>query len=103
MRNRFRLRFVLEVGFGTAAAALGLLTVVSGDWIEAIFGVDPDQHSGSFEWLIVAGLLCTALVLGGLARAEWRRMIALPRPDPDPAGRGLIGAPSSWGGLHHEY
>jgi len=79
MTGRLHLRFLLEAGFGVGAAALGVLTFFWRDWIEAIFGVDPDHHSGSFEWLIVAGLLIIAVSLGGLARADWRR-IAAARP-----------------------
>jgi hypothetical protein len=71
-----RIRFWLEAIVGGAAAALGLLTLVWHDWIEAIFGVDPDHHNGSVEWLIVAGLLVAALVLAGLARADWQRLAA---------------------------
>ena len=43
------------------------------DWIEIIFGVDPDQGNGSAEWLVVVILLIVTslLVLG--ARLEWRR------------------------------
>jgi hypothetical protein len=88
MASRLRLRFTLEAVVGAGAAALGLLTIFWRDWIEAIFGYDPDQHSGSVEWLVVAGLLVFAVVLGVLARADWRRLAALaqPHPDPDPAG-----------------
>jgi hypothetical protein len=88
MAKRLRLRFTFEAVFGAGAAALGLLTVFWRDWIEAIFGYDPDQHNGTVEWLIVAGLLVIALVLGVLARADWRRIVALPPPRPDPGQAG---------------
>ena len=55
MAGRLSVRFLLEAGFGGGAAALGVLTLFWRDWIEAIFGIDPDHHNGSFEWLIVAG------------------------------------------------
>jgi len=71
-----RLRFLLEAGFGGAAAALGVLTLFWRDWIEAIFGVDPDHHSGSLEWIVVVVLFIIALSLGGLALADWRRIAA---------------------------
>jgi hypothetical protein len=86
MVKRLRLRFTLEAVFGAAAGALGLLTIFWRDWIEAIFGFDPDQHNGSFEWLIVIGLLVVAVVLGGLARADWRRIVVMTAPHPDRAG-----------------
>jgi hypothetical protein len=49
----------------------GLLYVVTPfrpDWIEAICGgFDPDQHSGSIEWMIVVAMLVVTLaMLGGL-------------------------------------
>jgi hypothetical protein len=55
---------------------LGLVTLVWGDWIELVFGVDPDHSSGALEWLIVLGLLLTASITGALARAEWGRQRA---------------------------
>jgi hypothetical protein len=87
MIRELRLRFTVEALLGTAAGALGLVTLFWQDWIEAILGVDPDSHDGSFEWLIVAGLLATAVVLGILARADLRRITAAPAPshNPDPA------------------
>jgi hypothetical protein len=36
-------------------------------------GFDPDRHSGSLEWAIVAGLLLACVVAGLAARGEWRR------------------------------
>jgi hypothetical protein len=82
--GRLRVRFLLEAGFGGAAAALGVLTLFWRDWIEAIFGVDPDNHSGSLEWLVVAVLLIIAASLGALARADWRRIVAARSPGIDP-------------------
>ncbi|HEY7009223.1 MAG TPA: hypothetical protein VH395_09795 [Jatrophihabitantaceae bacterium] len=81
-----RVRFLLEAGFGIAAAALGILTLFWRDWIEAIFGFDPDNHNGSFEWLIVGVLLLVAIVLGICARADWRRIVAARSPGIDAAG-----------------
>jgi hypothetical protein len=39
----------VEAGLSLPFAGTALLTVVWRDWIEGIFGVDPDQHSGSLE------------------------------------------------------
>jgi hypothetical protein len=86
MAGRLRVRFLLEAGFGGGAAALGVLTLFWRDWIEAIFGIDPDHHSGSFEWLIVAGLFIIAVSLGSLARADWRRIAAVRSRGIDPIG-----------------
>ncbi len=52
---------------------VAVLTLVWRDWIETVFGVDPDHGNGSLEWFVVAALavITTALVVG--ARVEWRR------------------------------
>lgn len=53
--------------------ALGLLTIVWPDWIERLTGWDPDQHSGSFEILVVTLLLLAATALGALSLFLFRR------------------------------
>jgi|SRR3954462_4934090 hypothetical protein len=69
-----RLRFWAESSIAGAALCLALLTLVWRDWIEEIFGVDPDNHSGALEWFIVVGLLLVAAALAVTARVEWRRL-----------------------------
>jgi DMSO/TMAO reductase YedYZ heme-binding membrane subunit len=73
MTRKLRTRFWVEAVFGCASAFLFVLTLVWRDWIEALFGVDPDHHSGSLEWTVASVLLVAALLLGVRARAEWRR------------------------------
>jgi hypothetical protein len=70
-RRRLRVELVLA----TLAGALAVLTVAWRDWIEA-FGIEPDGGDGSLEWALVLGLSLAALLLGVLARAEWRRLAA---------------------------
>jgi hypothetical protein len=70
---RLRRRFWVELTLAAASAVFLLLTLLWKDWIEIVFGVDPDNHSGSLEWLIVVLSAITTLVAGGLARWEWRR------------------------------
>jgi hypothetical protein len=54
------------------------LTLVLPDWIEVVFGADPDQYSGSLESVITAVLGLTTVIAGALARREWeRRALAL--------------------------
>jgi hypothetical protein len=67
-----RRRFWIETTLGVVTGALFLLTLAWRDWIETIFGVDPDHGNGSVEWLVVAALALGALALFALARAEWR-------------------------------
>jgi len=64
---------VAEAALAALSGLLCLQTLVWRDWIEAIFRVDPDQHSGALEWLIVVTLVVTTCVFGVLARSEWRR------------------------------
>jgi hypothetical protein len=73
MRSNLSLRFWIEATVATLAAFLGLLTLAWHDWIEGVFGVDPDHHNGSLEWIIVVVLLAVALVLARSARTQWRR------------------------------
>lgn len=73
MNKRLPASFWIELAFALASGLLGLLTLVWRDWIEGVFGWDPDHHNGSLEWLLVAVLLIAALVLGALARRGWQR------------------------------
>ena len=66
-------RFWFEATLAVASGLLGLITLVWRDWIEIVFGVDPDHHSGWLEWVIVFALLLIAVIAGALARAEWGR------------------------------
>jgi hypothetical protein len=69
-----RARAWLETFLAVLTGALAVLTLISREWIEALTGLDPDQDSGSVEWLVVAvcGLLTVTCSL--LARRSWRRV-----------------------------
>jgi hypothetical protein len=60
------------------AGVLGLLTIFWHDWIEMLTGLDPDQHNGRVEWLLVAVLLAVAVAMGLVARRHWRLLTAGP-------------------------
>ena len=66
------IRASLETAIASLAGGLGVLTIFWHDWIEALTGWDPDHHNGTFEWLIVVGLLAIAAVVGAAARRDWR-------------------------------
>jgi len=68
-----RKRFWIETALGTLTAALAIITLVWHDWVEVAFKVDPDQFSGSFEWMIVAVSALLTVGFAFLARYEWRR------------------------------
>lgn len=54
------------------AGILGIVTIFWHDWIEALTGWDPDNHSGAVEWIVVVGLLVAAVAIGLVARRHWR-------------------------------
>jgi hypothetical protein len=54
------------------AGILGILTIFWHDWIEALTGWDPDNHSGAVEWIVFAGLLAAAVTMGLVVRHHWR-------------------------------
>jgi hypothetical protein len=57
----------LEIGLASVSGTLFLLTLFWADWIEAIFGIDPDGGSGAVEFLVASAFLVLALVAGRLA------------------------------------
>ncbi len=73
MRNALRWRFWLETGMAIVTSVLCVITLVQRDWIEFVFGVDPDNSSGALEWLIVGAFMVVTIMLFTLASYEWRR------------------------------
>jgi hypothetical protein len=78
VKTEMRNRFWIETALAALSGCLCVLTLLWHDWIEAIFRVEPDQHSGALEWLIVATLLVVTGLFGLLARSEWRRLASSP-------------------------
>jgi hypothetical protein len=68
--------FWIESLLGAASALFLVLTLVWKDWIEIVFGVDPDNHSGSLEWVIVIACLYMTMIFSVAARQEWRKAFA---------------------------
>jgi hypothetical protein len=79
MGRPVRKRFWIELALGVTSCLLLLLTLATREWIELVFGVDPDNGSGALEWAIVASLTLATLLFGALARRE--RRTARLRPD----------------------
>jgi hypothetical protein len=72
--SHHRRRYWLELALAAVTAFLAVLTLITAEWIEAIFGVDPDGGSGALEKGIVVGLAVVALAFAWLARRESRRL-----------------------------
>ena len=66
-------RFWIEVALGATSAFLFAITVIWHDWLELVFGIDPDHGSGAVEWALVGLSATIAIASSVLARAEWRR------------------------------
>jgi hypothetical protein len=67
-----RSRFWIESILASATGILTIVTIFWRDWIEAVFGVDPDHGNGSAEWAAVAVLALAAALFAAGARIEWR-------------------------------
>ena len=67
-------RFWIEVTLAGTSAIFFLLTILWKDWVEVIFGVDPDHGDGSVEWQITVAAAVLAVLCAVLARIEWQRM-----------------------------
>jgi hypothetical protein len=78
MRTSLRKRFWLEAALATITSILFVITLFWKDWIEIVFGVDPDLGNGLLEWSIVGTLLVVTIVLLVLTRYEWRRIRIAP-------------------------
>lgn len=73
MAGKLRHRFWIESIIGSGTGILALVTLIWRDWIEVVFGVDPDKGNGSTEWLIVVILVIITVSLAVGAHVEWRR------------------------------
>jgi hypothetical protein len=73
MLRKARVRFWIEVVLPVVTAALLLLTLISREWIEKVFGVEPDASSGALEWGIVVALAVATVAFSLMARAESKR------------------------------
>jgi hypothetical protein len=72
LRRRLGARFWWDSGGALLSAGLCVATLLNAEWIELVFGVDPDHGSGALEWGIVIVTAAFASLLSLLARREWR-------------------------------
>lgn len=73
--DRYRLLSRVSAWTAIAAAALAVVTMVDAEWIEAVFGVDPDGGSGALEWGLALGLGLAAAASALVSR--WSRRAAV--------------------------
>jgi hypothetical protein len=66
----------VELVLATLSAVMFAVTLAWPDWIEEVFGIDPDRGNGSLEWAIVVALGLVAVSLGAAARKTHRRLVA---------------------------
>lgn len=77
MRREPRRRFGVEVGLAVVSATLFAITLLWHDWIEIVFGIDPDEGNGLVEVFVSASFLALTLLFAVFSRMEWRRGIAV--------------------------
>ena len=71
------------------SAMLLVLTLISREWIELLFGVEPDGGNGSLEWVVTGLFALTTLALAASARMRWVRDVgeaARAQAGPHPTG-----------------
>jgi hypothetical protein len=74
------LRPRLESGLCALFTFMTVLTAVWPTWIEGLTGIEPDGGSGTTEWGLVVVFTGVALVLGLLARQDYRLAVLRGRP-----------------------
>lgn len=74
MHDRLKVRAIVEWVLAGLFAAATVLTLVSAEWIEELFGWSPDGGNGSFEWLIVVALGLATVAVGALGMKDLRRL-----------------------------
>jgi len=80
MTTGMRRRGWIELGLAIVSAAVLVLTLAMPDWIEEVFGVEPDAGSGSLEALIAIALAVATIAFALGARREVVRARAAPEP-----------------------
>ena len=68
-------RYRIEFALAGVSAILFVLTFVTREWIEIVFGVEPDGGSGALELAITFGFLLAAVALFARARRDRRRVL----------------------------
>jgi hypothetical protein len=78
--DRRRLRFRLSAVLTVVLAGATVLTAIVPDWLEEVFGVDPDGHSGAVEWALVLVLVVLTVAAAATTAVQWRGLRGLESP-----------------------
>jgi hypothetical protein len=74
MNRHGRLMAWTETTLAVLSGVTLVLTMITREWVELIFGVDPDHADGSLEWAILGGLLTTTVLFSLLAYRRWLQL-----------------------------
>jgi len=69
--KHLRRRFWIEAALAGITGCLFVLTLLFQEWIEVVFGVEPDGGSGTIEWLASCGFLLVTIATIIVARVEY--------------------------------
>lgn len=82
MRDSLPTRFWIELALCIASAALTAITIAWPDWIEGLFGLEPDGGDGSTEWGFALALVVATIAFSALAGRSWWRHARLGEQPP---------------------
>jgi hypothetical protein len=71
MMNSLRRRFWIEMGTASVTIIVFVITLTHRDWIEVVFGIDPDAGSGALEWAVWVSLALVVVAVNVMMRYEW--------------------------------
>jgi O-antigen/teichoic acid export membrane protein len=74
INEKINTSFWIKVSLALLTGTLLVVTLISREWIEIVFGIEPDGGSGALEWAIVAALFLATVVVTLSARSEWIRL-----------------------------
>jgi hypothetical protein len=65
----------VELALAVVSGVLGIVTLVTPHWIEAVTGFDFDHSSGLLEWVVTAFFMLVAFVAAMSARKRYLHLL----------------------------
>jgi hypothetical protein len=65
--------FWIQAVLSAITLMMAAVTLIWPDWIELMFGADPDAGSGAAEWAGVGAFLCVSVALAASGWRGWQR------------------------------